>query len=124
MLCQEQRRSDAIPAVGEVVRRLRDEKHITQRELEKLTAGAVSRGYVANLERAKIKMPSPEKLAALAKALGVTRRYILEQTGMAEPLDMTDPYIVELADIFAGLTDEEKEEIVAAARWKAERKRR
>ena len=43
---------------------------------------------------------------------------------MAEPLDMTGPCIVELANIFAGLTDEEKEEIVAAARWKAERKRR
>jgi len=113
-----------MPAIGEVVRRLCDEKQITQRELEKLTAGAVSRGYVASLERAKIKMPSLQKLAALAKALGVTRRYILEQCGMAEPLDMTDPYIVELAEIFAGLTDEEKEEIVAAARWKAERKRR
>jgi transcriptional regulator with XRE-family HTH domain len=111
-----------MPAIGEVVRRLRGEKQITQRELERLTAGAVSRGYVANLEREKIRMPSPEKLAALAKALGVTRRYILEQTGMVEPLEMTDPYIVELADIFAGLTDEEKEEIVARARWKAQRK--
>ena len=79
---------------------------------------------MGNLERAKIKMPSPEKLAALAKALGVTRRYILQQTGMAEPLDITDPYIVELAEIFAELTAEEKEEIVAAARWKAGRKRR
>ena len=113
-----------MPAIGEVVRRLRDEKQITQRELERLTAGAVSRGYVANLERGKIRMPSPGKLASLAKALGVTRRYILEQTGMVELLDMTDPYIVELAHIFAQLTDEEKEEIVAAARWKAERKRR
>lgn len=96
---------------------------MTQLELEKLAGGAVSRGYVANLERGKIKMPSADRLAALAKALGVTRRHILEQTGIAEPLDMTDPYIVELADIFAGLSDEEKEEIVAAARWKAQRKK-
>jgi transcriptional regulator with XRE-family HTH domain len=109
--------------IGEVVRRLRKEKKITQRELENLTQGAVSRGYVANLERGKIRMPSEEKLQALAHALGVTRRYILEQAGMIEPVDIADRYIVELADIFAELTDEEKEEVLAGARWKAERKK-
>jgi transcriptional regulator with XRE-family HTH domain len=113
-----------MPAIGEVIRRLRHEKLITQRGLEELTGCAVSRGYVANLERGKIKLPSQDRLAALAKALGVARRHILEQTGIVEPLDMTDPYIVELANIFAGLTDEEKEEVVARARWKAERKKR
>jgi len=78
---------------------------------------------VANLEAGKIRMPSEEKLEALAKALDVTKRYILEQAGIVEPVDTTDPHIVELADIFPELTDEEKEEIVASARWKAERKK-
>jgi transcriptional regulator with XRE-family HTH domain len=110
-------------SIGEVIRRLREEKKITQRELEELTRRAVSRGYVANLERGKIRMPSEEKLEALAHALHVTRRYILEQAGMIEPVDITDPYVVELADVFAELTDEEKEEILAGARWKAERKK-
>ena len=110
--------------IGEVVRQLREVKKITQRELEELTQGEVSRGYVANLERGKIRMPSEEKLEALAHALDVTRRYILEQAGIVEPVDTTDPYIVELADIFPELTDEEKQEIVAGARWKAERKKR
>ena len=105
------------------MRRLREVKKITQRQLEELTHGTVSRGYVANLERGKIRGPSEEKLEALAHALDVTRRYILEQAGMIEPVDTTDPYIVELADIFAGLTDEEKEEVLAGARWKAERKK-
>ena len=109
--------------IGEVVRRLRDEKNMTQRELEELTHGTVSRGYVANLERGKIRMPSEEKLEALAHALEVTRRYILEQAGMIEPVDTADPYIVQLADVFADLTDEEKQEILAGARWKAERKK-
>jgi transcriptional regulator with XRE-family HTH domain len=109
--------------IGEVVRRLRDEKNMTQGELEELTHGTVSRGYVANLERGKIRMPSEGKLEALAHALDVTRRYILEQAGMIEPVDTADPYIVELADVFADLTDEEKEEILAGARWKAERKK-
>jgi transcriptional regulator with XRE-family HTH domain len=68
-------------------------------------------------------MPSEQKLEALARALGVTRRYLLEQAGMIEPVDIADPYIIELADVFAGLTDEEKEEILAGARWKAERKK-
>ncbi|HUW09513.1 MAG TPA: helix-turn-helix transcriptional regulator [Anaerolineae bacterium] len=85
--------------------------------------GTVSRGYVANLERGKIRMPSEEKLEALARALDVTRRYILEQAGIVEPVDTTDPYIVELADLFPNLTDEEKQEILAGARWKAERKK-
>jgi len=113
-----------MPTIGEAIRRLRSEKNITQRELEALTSGSVSRGYVANLERGKIRMPSEEKLEALASALDVTRRYILEQAGIVEPVDTTDPYIVELADIFPELTDEEKEEILASARWKAERKKR
>jgi transcriptional regulator with XRE-family HTH domain len=110
-------------SVGQVVRRLRQDRNITQRELEGLTHGTVSRGYVANLERGKIRVPSERKLEALAHGLDVTRRYILEQAGMIEPVDITDPYIVELADVFAHLTDEDKEEILAAARWKAERRR-
>lgn len=110
-------------SIGEVVRRLREEKKITQLELEELTHGEVSRGYVANLERGKIRRPSDERLEALAHALDVTRRYILEQAGLIEPVDIADPYIVELADIFADLTDEEKEEVLAGARWKAERKK-
>ena len=109
--------------IGDVVRRLRNVKKITQARLEELTQGTVSRGYVANLERGKIRMPSEEKLMALARALGVTRRYILEQAGVVEPLDIDDPYIVQLADVFADLTEEEKEEILANARWKAERKK-
>lgn len=114
---------NVMPTIGEVIRRLRGERKITQRELETLTSGSVSRGYVANLERGKIRMPSQGKLEALASALDVTRRYILEQAGVVEPVDTTDPYIVELADIFPEISDEEKEEIVAAARWKAERKK-
>jgi transcriptional regulator with XRE-family HTH domain len=109
--------------IGEVVRRLREEKKITQLELEELTRGEVSRGYVANLERGKIRRPSEERLEALAQALGVAKRYILEQAGMIEPVDIADPYIVELADIFAELSDEEKEEVLAGAKWKAERKK-
>jgi transcriptional regulator with XRE-family HTH domain len=110
-------------SIGEVVRRLREEKKITQLELEELTHGEVSRGYVANLERGKIRRPSEERLEALAQALEVTKRYILEQAGIIEPVDIADPYIVKLADIFAELTDEEKEEVLAGARWKAERKK-
>jgi transcriptional regulator with XRE-family HTH domain len=110
-------------SIGEVVRRLREEKKITQLELEELTHGEVSRGYVANLERGKIRRPSDERLEALAQALKVTKRYILEQAGMIEPVDIADPYVVQLADVFAELTDEEKEEILAGARWKAERKK-
>ncbi len=109
--------------IGQVVRRLRQAKNITQHQLEELTQGTVSRGYLANLEKGKIRMPSEQRLEALAQALNVTKRYVLEQAGMIEPVDLADPYIVELADVFAHLTEEEKEEILAAARWKAERKR-
>lgn len=105
-----------MPTIGEVVRRLRSEKNITQTELESLTSGLVSRGYIANLERGKIKMPSRERLKALARAPDVTKRYLLQQAGIVEPVDTTDPYIVELADMFPRLTEEEKEEMVAAAR--------
>jgi transcriptional regulator with XRE-family HTH domain len=110
-------------SIGEVVRRLREENKITQLELEELTDGQVSRGYVANLERGKIRRPSEERLEALAQALQVTKRYMLEQAGIIEPVDLTDPYIMELADVFADLTDEEKEEVLAGARWKAERRK-
>jgi transcriptional regulator with XRE-family HTH domain len=109
--------------IGEVVRRLRDAKNMTRSELEQFTHGMVSRGYVANLERGKIRVPSEEKIEALAYARDVTRRYILEQAGIIEPVDTVDPYVVELADVFTDLTDEEKQEILAGARWKAERKK-
>lgn len=108
--------------IGQVVRRLRQARHITQRELEELTRGTVSRGYLANLEKGKIRMPSEQRLEALAHALDVSKRYMLEQAGIIEPLNLADPYLVELGDVFVDLTDEDKEEILAWARWKAARR--
>ncbi len=74
-------------SVGRVVRELRQDRGLTQEELEACTNGAVSRSYVSKLELDDIAMPTHDKLEALASALHTTTQYILEKAGFVNPVD-------------------------------------
>jgi transcriptional regulator with XRE-family HTH domain len=55
--------------LSQVIQKLRDSKHMTQRELAE--KAKVTAGYVAQLEMGQKKNPSLDVLRRLAKALGV-----------------------------------------------------
>lgn len=64
--------------MSENVKRLREEKNLSQSELARLSG--VSQSYISELEDGKAKNPSIKTLGKIAEALGVTVTAILEET--------------------------------------------
>lgn len=67
---------------GEVVRKLRKEKGLTQQELEKKTG--INRAYIAQIETGKIKNTSIATLNRLAHGLEVEQSELLKATEEAD----------------------------------------
>lgn len=78
--------------VGSVIARLRHDKGLSQKELEKLSGGAINANWLASLEAGRRKsVPDINVLELLAKYLDVNVHDILEQAGVLEyPHELTD----------------------------------
>lgn len=77
-------------AIGEEIRKLRKEKGLKLREIERETD--ISQGYLSQIELGDRNV-SPEKLSILSKVLGVSKLHLYKFAGY---LDETD--ILELVD--------------------------
>lgn len=68
-----------LPTLGRRLRQLREEQHVTLRDLESLTE--LSSGYLSLLEHDKVKQPKPPVLYKLAQALAVPYTELMELAG-------------------------------------------
>lgn len=75
-------------ALGEKIRKLRKEKGYTLEKLAELTES--SKSYIWELENKNPPRPSAEKLAYIARVLGVTAEYLLDPSEQANVADATD----------------------------------
>jgi HTH-type transcriptional regulator, competence development regulator len=71
--------------IGVVLADLRKAKGLTLREVQEATGGAVSNAYLSQLERQKIKKPSPNVLRSLAEVYGVPHETLMEKAGYLLP---------------------------------------
>jgi transcriptional regulator with XRE-family HTH domain len=69
--------------LGEELRRLRLEKGVTLREVEKATE--ISNAYLSQLENGKAEQPSPRVLHKLAEFYGVSYHGLMESAGYLRP---------------------------------------
>ncbi len=100
--------------IGIVLADLRKAKGLSLREVQEATGGAVSNAYLSQLERQKIKKPSPNVLRKLAAVYGVPYETLMEKAGYLLPeLDEQGGPRRRLA-VFAidDLTAEEEEELL------------
>ncbi|MEX1296727.1 MAG: helix-turn-helix transcriptional regulator [Candidatus Limnocylindrales bacterium] len=100
--------------IGVVLADLRKAKGLSLREVQDATGGAVSNAYLSQLERQKIKKPSPDVLRSLATVYGVPYETLMEKTGYLLPdTDGSSGRRRRLA-VFAidDLTAEEEEELL------------
>ena len=84
----DQARSDfeGLPNVlSQVLADLRKAKGLSLREVQEATGGAVSNAYLSQLERQKIKKPSPNVLRSLAAVYGVPYESLMEKAGYLLP---------------------------------------
>ncbi len=75
------RRSD----LGSLLADLRTAKGLSLREVEEATDRAVSNAYLSQLEKGKIKKPSPHVLHALADVYAVPYEALMEKAGYLLP---------------------------------------
>ncbi len=97
---------------GQKLRKLREEKGISQQELAKIL-GYKSNSYIYDIERGDF-IPSDEKLKRLAKALGIPllrMRDILFESKL-EDLGIKDPYFISLLKDYSRLRVKDKKAIM------------
>jgi len=75
-------------ALGEKIRRLRKEKKLTLDQLAERTES--SKSYIWELENKNPPRPSAEKLAKIARELGTTIEFLLDNTAKVEKEDAAD----------------------------------
>jgi transcriptional regulator with XRE-family HTH domain len=64
-----------------LLRRLRNQRHLTLREVANATDGVVSNTYLSQLESGARPKPGPRILAALAKVYDVPSEHLFERAG-------------------------------------------
>lgn len=72
-------------ALGGLLADLRNAKGLSLREVEEATGRAVSNAYLSQLEKGKIRQPSPSILHHLAAVYGVPYEALMEKAGYLLP---------------------------------------
>lgn len=112
--------------LADYVRRIRNEKGLSLREVEVKSGGRISKGYVGQIENRTVlgQSVTPQKLQALSVGLGVSEDEIfaVARGKSLEPMSPTDFYTalqamgVEQFQAYGGvenLTAEDRQEIIA-----------
>jgi transcriptional regulator with XRE-family HTH domain len=83
VICEE----NGVTALGERIRELRKQKRYTLEKLAELTES--SKSYIWELENKQPPRPSADKIAKIARVLGVTPEYLVdpEESNVAEATD-------------------------------------
>ncbi|MEX0710481.1 MAG: helix-turn-helix transcriptional regulator [Chloroflexota bacterium] len=81
-------------------------------------AAAISPAYLSRLEGNSVKQPSPHVLNQLSEALGVPYAELMRMTGYRLPGEPQRPAKGAIsAALFADVTDDERDELVAYLAW-------
>ena len=101
-------------AVGALLADLRSAKGLSLRQVEEATGRAVSNAYLSQLEKGKIRQPSPSVLHRLAAVYAVPYEALMEKAGYLLPSDASNPRRRMRLAAFAidDLTAEEEEELL------------
>ncbi len=70
--------------IGEVVRRMRQNRGLTQRDINQRSGGRIKTSWLASLETGRITNPPQEKLSTLAGLLGTSVLDIYQEAGVVE----------------------------------------
>jgi transcriptional regulator with XRE-family HTH domain len=100
--------------LGAVLADLRTAKRLSLREVEEATGKAVSNAYLSQLEKGKIKKPSPNVLHSLAEVYVVPYEALMEKAGYLLPSEANKGGRRRRLAAFAidDLTAEEEEELL------------
>ncbi len=101
-------------ALGGLLADLRTAKGLSLRQVEEATGKAVSNAYLSQLEKGRIRKPSPNVLHSLAAVYAVPYEALMEKAGYLWPSEGSAPGRRRRLAAFAidDLTAEEEEELL------------
>ncbi|MFZ1923568.1 MAG: helix-turn-helix transcriptional regulator [Xanthobacteraceae bacterium] len=101
--------------LGQYLASIREDRGLSQREVEKATNKVVSNAYLSQIENDQIKRPSPNILHALAELYDISYENLMERAGFVVPTrsrtnEQRHGRVATFAD--HNLTQEEEAELV------------
>lgn len=105
--------------LADYVRRVRSEKRLSLKDVEGLSGGGISKGYVGHIENRHVlgSAVTPQKLSSLAKGLGVPEDEVFDvargKTRVTEADLSDDEEIAALFFEYKEMSDEDKQELRA-----------
>ena len=104
------------PSIGAVLRQARAVRSMSA--LDAARAAGISAAYLSKLENDAVKKPSPPVLLQLSEALSVPYADLMRLSGYRLPNESTAaPSVSVAAALFADVTDDERDELVAYLAW-------
>lgn len=94
--------------LGSFLKQVRSSRGVSLRDVEKITNGRVSNGYLSQLETGRISNPSVATLQLLSAAYGVDPMTLMERAGFAP----TGPSRGSVNGALGELTHEEEEQLL------------
>ena len=96
---------------GQFLNDLRKSRGFTLRDVERITDGQISNGYLSQLEKGGIEKPSAMKLHRLASAYAIDYNKLMEHAGFIT--DSAAPANRVATSILGELTSEEEEQLLS-----------
>ena len=78
-------KKDTKPTLGQYLQSIREDRHMTLRQVEEATEKEISNAYLSQIEQDKIKKPSPNILNTLAEIYGIDYPNLMEMAGYIIP---------------------------------------
>jgi transcriptional regulator with XRE-family HTH domain len=98
------------PALGKYLKDVRNSRGFSLREVERLTEGKISNGYLSQLENGDIARPSAVMLHRLAGAYGVDYAVLMERAGFIT--ESATPANRAATSVLGELTPDEEEQLL------------
>ena len=110
------------PTIGSALRQAREVRELSA--VDAARAAGISPAYLNRLENDAVKKPSPPILHQLSEALGVPYAELMRLSGYRVPDDSTPSGSAAIgAALFANLTEDEREDLLAYLAWYRTRRR-
>ncbi|HEV8597472.1 MAG TPA: helix-turn-helix domain-containing protein [Candidatus Dormibacteraeota bacterium] len=110
------------PSIGAVLKQAREVRELSA--IDAARAAGISAAYLSKLENDDVKKPSPHVLHQLSEALTVPYSELMRLSGYRVPGESTANTTDTVgAALFAGLTDDEREELLEYLAWYRARRR-
>lgn len=104
------KKDDTTPELGKFLKDIRVSRGFSLREVERITEGKISNGYLSQLENGEIAKPSAIMLHRLSAAYGVDYGTLMERAGFVSESEA--PVNRVATSILGELTSDEEEQLL------------